>query len=83
VGAPGLQEGGFAGDAAVCSAKKMWVKISSLGQRAGGEGELDRRTVAAGQNVFGTRETEPQNLAALDKNVRAPEKSKMRTHATY
>ena len=34
--------------------------------------ELDRRTVAAGQNVFGTRETEPQNLAALDKNVRAP-----------
>ena len=55
----------------------------SLGQRAGGEGELDRRTVAAGQNVFGTRETEPQNLAALDKNVRAPEKSKMRTHATY
>ena len=35
-----------------------------------GEGELDRRTVAAGQNVFGTRETEPQILAALDQNVR-------------
>ena len=32
-------------------------------------GELDRRTVVAGQNVFGTRETEPQILAALDKNV--------------
>ncbi|MEI7938491.1 MAG: hypothetical protein WCK27_17530, partial [Verrucomicrobiota bacterium] len=27
---------------------------------------------AAAQNVFGTRETEPQILAAWDKNVRAP-----------
>ena len=35
-----------------------------------GEGELDRRTVAAGQNVFGTRETEHQILAALDILVR-------------
>ena len=31
-----------------------------------GEGERGRRTDAAGQNVFGTRETEPQFLAALD-----------------
>ena len=36
-----------------------------------GEGELGRRTDAAAQNVFGTRETEPQILAVLDKNVRA------------
>jgi len=31
-----------------------------------------RRHAAAAQNVFGTRETEPQFLAALDENVRAP-----------
>ena len=31
-----------------------------------GEGERGRRTDAAAQNVFGTRETEPQFLAALD-----------------
>jgi len=31
-----------------------------------GEGELGRRTDAVGQNVSGTRETEPQILAALD-----------------
>ena len=37
-----------------------------------GEGERGRRTDAAAQNVFGPRETEPQFLAALDKNVRAP-----------
>ena len=36
-----------------------------------GEGERGRRTNAAAQNVFGTRETEPQFLAAWDKNVRA------------
>ena len=35
-------------------------------------GERGRRTDAASQNVSGTRETEPQFLAALDKNVRAP-----------
>ena len=44
-----------------------------------GEGELGRRTDAAAQNVFGTRETEPQFLAALDKNVRAPERCELRT----
>ena len=44
-----------------------------------GEGELVRRTDAAALNVFGPRETEPQFLAALDKNVRAPEKCEMRT----
>ena len=37
-----------------------------------GEGERGCRTAAAAQNVFGARETEPQFLAALDKNVRAP-----------
>ena len=37
-----------------------------------GEGERGRRTDAAAQNVFGLRETEPQFLAALDRNVRAP-----------
>ena len=31
-----------------------------------GEGERGRRTDAAAQNVAGTRETEPQSLAALD-----------------
>ena len=36
------------------------------------EGEQGRRTDAAAQNVFGTRETEPQILAALGRNVRAP-----------
>ena len=30
------------------------------------------RTIAAAQYVFGPRETEPQFLVALDKNVRAP-----------
>ncbi|MEI7941387.1 MAG: hypothetical protein WCK27_32320, partial [Verrucomicrobiota bacterium] len=43
-----------------------------------GEGELARRTDAAAQNAFGTRETEPQFLAALDKNVRAPEQYALR-----
>ena len=37
-----------------------------------GEGELGRRTDAATQNVSGTRETEPQFLAAWVRNVRAP-----------
>jgi len=44
-----------------------------------GEGELGRRTDAAALNVFGPRETEPQFLAVLDKNVRAPEECEMRT----
>ena len=44
-----------------------------------GEGELGRRIDAAAQHVFGTRETEPQFLAALDKNVRAPERCELRT----
>ena len=35
-----------------------------------GEGERDRRTVAAAQKVFGPRETEPQFLAALIPAVR-------------
>ena len=47
------------------------VAPSPLG-RGWGEGERGCRTDAAAQNVFGTRETEPQFLAALDKNVRAP-----------
>jgi len=37
-----------------------------------GEGERGHRIDAAAQNVFGPRETEPQFLAALDKNVGAP-----------
>ena len=37
-----------------------------------GEGEWGCRIDAAAQSVFGTRETVPQFLAALNKNVRAP-----------
>ena len=44
-----------------------------LGGEGWGEGERGRRTVAAAQYVFGTRETEPEFLAALDVKLRRPE----------
>jgi hypothetical protein len=46
--------------------------MTSLWGEGWGEGERGRRTDAAAQNDCGTRQTEPQFLAALDKNVRAP-----------
>ena len=45
-------------------ARPAWLPL--LWGEGWGEGELGRRTDAVGQNVSGTRETEPQILAALD-----------------
>ena len=50
--------------------RPAWLPL--LWGDGGGKGERGRRTDPAAHYVFGTCETEPQFLAALDKNVRAP-----------
>ena len=60
-------------------ARPAWLPL--LWGEGWGEGERGRRTDAAAQYVCSTRETKPQLLAALAKNVGAPPDSQQLANA--